>query len=92
MTTLVTHRLGTFLTEQTYAKLPADVVDYTKLLVLDSIACGLGASRMARTRIAHQVADRLGEAPEATLFGMDRLVPVGPRRLGQRRDHEPARR
>ena len=75
MTALVTHRLGTFLTEQTYARLPADVVDYTKLLVLDSIACGLGAARMERTRIAHRVAARLGDAPDATLFGMDRLVP-----------------
>lgn len=76
MSALVTHQLGTFITEQTYAKLPADVVDHTKLLVLDSIACGLGASRMDRTRIAHQVAARLGAAPEATLFGMDGLVPA----------------
>lgn len=76
MTELVTQRLGRFVTDTAFDQLPSDVVDYTKLLVLDSIACGLGASRMERTRMGHAVAARLGDAAEATLFGMDRLVPA----------------
>jgi 2-methylcitrate dehydratase PrpD len=76
MNELVTRRLGRFVTETAFEQLPSDVVDYTKLLVLDSIACGLGAARMERTRMGHAVASRLGAAEEATLFGMDRLVPA----------------
>ncbi|MGN0065638.1 MAG: MmgE/PrpD family protein [Nocardioides sp.] len=76
MTELVTQRLGRFVTDTGFDQLPSDVVDYTKLLVLDSIACGLGASQMERTRMGHRVAARLGDGQEATLFGMDRLVPA----------------
>lgn len=75
-TTPVIAELARFVTDHSHDRLPADVVDYSKLLVLDSLACGLGASRMARTRMGHGVAARLGGGEEATLFGMDRLVPA----------------
>ena len=69
-----TQRLAAFAVNTGFADLPDDVVDYTKLLILDSIACGLGASEMDRTRMSHRVLERLGGLEEATVFGLRRKV------------------
>jgi len=53
-----TQRLARFAVRTRFDDLPADVVDYTKLLILDSLACGVGASRMERTRMSHSVLER----------------------------------
>ncbi|WP_181319317.1 MmgE/PrpD family protein [Rhodococcus sp. OK519] len=69
-----TQRLAEFAVRTRFEDLPEDVVDYTKLLILDSLACGVGASRMERTRMSHRVLERLGGPEEATVFGLGRKV------------------
>ena len=74
-TDTLTHALARFAVETSFDDLPAEVVDYTKLLILDSLICGIGASRAERTRMSHRLAERLGGPAEATVFGMGTQVP-----------------
>lgn len=69
-----TQLLADFAVDTRFEDLPNDVTDYTKLLILDSLICGLGAAKMERTRMAHRFAERLGEQGESTVFGMPRKL------------------
>ena len=74
-TDTLTHAMARFAVVTEFTDLPAEVVDYTKLLILDSLICGIGASQAERTQMSHKLAERLGGPAEATVFGMDTQVP-----------------
>jgi 2-methylcitrate dehydratase PrpD len=67
-------KLARFAVGTTLADLPGDVVDYGKLVVLDSLICGLAAARLDRSRMVQRVAARFGGPPEATVFGLPQRV------------------
>lgn len=66
--------MAKFACATSFDDLPEDVVDYTKLLILDSLICGLSAAKMERSQMSHQVALRMGGPAEATIFGLDQKV------------------
>lgn len=76
MTSLLTEQITDFAAERAAGDLPADVADYTKLIMFDTLVCGLAAARMERTGMAHSVIDRLGGPEEATVFGRARKAPA----------------
>jgi len=72
----VTTALADFVHDATFDRLPPEVVDYTKLVLLDSIACGIAAGGLERSRMMHHVVERLGGPAEADVFGMQHRVPA----------------
>src|SRR5258708_7587168 len=52
-----------------YANLPAEVVHEAKRVILDTLACALGAYRSEPVGIARRVARELGGNAEATTMG-----------------------
>ena len=53
---------------------PQDVLDYSKIVLMDTLVCGLAAARLERSRITGCVASRLGGPAEATVFGLPQRV------------------
>lgn len=76
MTTNCTQRLADFVCDSELGRLPPEVVDYTKLVILDSLVCGIAAGRLERSRMMHAVVEGLGGGAEASVFGLDRRVPA----------------
>lgn len=64
-----TAQLARFATRTTGAEIPDDVRDYGKIVLLDSIICGLAATRLKRGRMVQRVAERFGGPAESTVFG-----------------------
>lgn len=56
------------------ADVPESVADYNKLVLMDSLICGLAASQLERSRMVQRVAGRIGGRPEATVFGLPAKV------------------
>lgn len=54
--------------------IPEAVREYGKLVLLDSLVCGLGAIRLQRSRMVQAVAARFGGPAEATVFGLPQQV------------------
>ncbi len=69
-------QLADFACGTRFEDLPAEVVDYTKLVIFDSLICGIAARELERTKMMHAVVAQLGREPEASVFGMDRRVPA----------------
>ncbi|MBK7249504.1 MAG: MmgE/PrpD family protein [Gammaproteobacteria bacterium] len=65
-----TQELADFVVDTPYEALPADVIDVAKLLILDSMICGIAAASAERTRMLHRVVVRLGGSPDANIFGL----------------------
>lgn len=70
-----TQKLADFVVDTPYEALPHEVLDITKLLILDSLVCGIAAAGVERTRMLHRVLERLGGREEATVFGFERRMP-----------------
>jgi len=70
-----TQALADFAVDTRFEDLPAEVVDTAKLVILDSLICGLAAGGLERTRMMHGVVSRLGGRPEASVFGLDGRFP-----------------
>lgn len=66
--------LARFAVGTQFDDLPDDVVDYGKLVLLDTVICGLAASRLERSRMVQRVAARFGGPAEATVFGLPQKV------------------
>jgi 2-methylcitrate dehydratase PrpD len=75
-TATITHRLADFASEARYSDIPEDVADYTKLLLLDTIICGIAAGDMQRSKIMHRVLESMGGHPDATVFGTAQRYPA----------------
>jgi 2-methylcitrate dehydratase PrpD len=67
-------RLAGFAVDTQLADLPDDVVDYGKLVLLDTLICGLAAARLDRCRMTQRVAARFGGPRESTVFGLPTKV------------------
>ncbi|HVX22800.1 MAG TPA: MmgE/PrpD family protein [Acidimicrobiales bacterium] len=65
-----TQELADFVSGTTYDDLPSEVVDYTKLIILDCLACGIAGGGEPRSRMMHDVVRRLGGPADATVFGL----------------------
>ena len=65
-----TQMLADFASQTTFDDLPVEVVEYTKLVILDSLICGIAARGEGRTRMMHDVVRRLGGPPDAAVFGL----------------------
>lgn len=64
-------RLADFVTNTRFEDLPTDIVDYTKLVILDSLICGIAAGGLERSRMMHRALERIGGRPESTVFGLE---------------------
>src|ERR1019366_8126859 len=69
-------QLADFVYETCFERIPAEVVDYTKLVILDSLICGIAAGPLERSRMMHAVVAGLGGPPEASVFGMEQRTPA----------------
>ena len=69
-------QLADFVSATRFEQLPAEVVEYTKLVILDSLICGIAAGPMERSRMMQAVVGQLGGPPEASLFGSNLRVPA----------------
>jgi 2-methylcitrate dehydratase PrpD len=76
MATNVTRTLADFVHNAEYSALPTEVVDYTKLVILDTLICGIAAGDFERSRMMHEVVRGLGGPAEAHVFGMGERVPA----------------
>lgn len=76
-TKTITQKMADFAVNTSFDDLPTEVVEYTKLLILDSLICGIGAAQADRTKMSHKFAERLGGPEESTVFGMAKRVPSG---------------
>lgn len=52
-----------------YSELPADVIDVTKRVIIDGLACAIGGFNSPTGQIVRNYAKECGGAPEATLIG-----------------------
>ena len=71
-----TQRLADFVADARFRDLKDEVVDYTKMIILDSLICGITAASMERSRMMQAMVRRQGGAPEASVFGIDGRYPV----------------
>ena len=72
----ITQTIADFASSTRFEDLPADVVDYTKLLILDTLICGLAAGKMERTAMMHRVLEEFGGEEDAVVFGSARRYPA----------------
>lgn len=72
----ITQTIADFASSTRFEDLPSDVVDYAKLLILDTLICGLSAGRMPRTVMMHRLLDEFGGKEESVVFGSRRRYPA----------------
>lgn len=72
----ITRTLADFVATTRFEDLPSEVVDYTKLVILDSLICGIAAGGMERSRMMHGVVEALQGPEEASVFGLRHKVPA----------------
>jgi 2-methylcitrate dehydratase len=70
----VAEDVARWVVELHYDDLPANVIDKTKRVLLDTIGCALGAIEAEPVRIAQQVVALEGGAPQASVLGLGRKV------------------
>ncbi len=64
-----TNRLAHFATECAYADLPSNVQEITRLLLIDTIGCALGGTKVDKGRIPIAVAKSFGASSDCTIIG-----------------------
>ena len=65
----VTQQPAEFTIAMKYGDLPEDVVEKTKLMLLDSIGCALGGYITDKYRIGMELIAEFGGHPQATIIG-----------------------
>jgi len=74
MTTIV-GRIGEYAASLVWEDIEADVLDYAKRILLDSLACGFGGLRSEPARIVREsIAELHGAGDQATLLGLGTRV------------------
>lgn len=68
--TMLVEDVASWVAELRYAILPRAVVDRTKLVLLDTLGCALGALEAEPLRLARQVISEQGGNPQATPIGV----------------------
>jgi 2-methylcitrate dehydratase PrpD len=76
METSATEALADFVHDTRFEDLPSEVIDYTKLVILDTIVCGIAAGPLERSGLMHRVVQQLGGPEEASVFGLSRRAPA----------------
>ena len=66
-----TRALAQFAAELTYEKIPASVIEHSKICLLDTLGCGLFGSTLPWARIVADFTRELGEKQESTVWGRD---------------------
>ncbi len=72
----ITQTLADFVYDTDYASLPSEVVDYMKLVILDTLIGGTAAGGFERSCMMHEAVRGLGGPQEASVFGMSERVPA----------------
>lgn len=72
----ITRKLADFASRTVYEDLPEEVIDYTKLLIMDTVICGMAAGWMDRTRMLHGALESLGGRAESSVFGTRQRYPA----------------
>ncbi len=54
--------------------IPPEVREYARIVLLDTLVCGLAAARLERSQMAQRLAARFGGPSEATVFGLAQRV------------------
>ncbi len=65
----VVERIGEYVEELRPEHVGADVIDYAKRILLDSLACGYGGLESQPARLVRDAVAELGGHPQATLIG-----------------------
>jgi 2-methylcitrate dehydratase PrpD len=68
--TSVTQALTDFTVTTEFQQLPQDLVNHSKLVLLDTIGCALVGKTVSKGRIAVELASRLGGTPEGRIIGV----------------------
>lgn len=71
-----TRRLADFVANTTYADLGEEVIEYTKMIILDTLICGIAAGSMERSRMMHEIVRRQGGVAQASIFGIEGRYPA----------------
>lgn len=67
--------LADFITNLKFEDIPSDVVNHQKLLILDTLGCGLFGSTIRCSKIVAELVKNWGGREEATVWGTDLKVP-----------------
>ena len=67
-----TEKLSNFVAQTNYTHLPQDVVNKTKLILLDSIGCALGAFALSEIKIINEIVEEWGGNPQCSIIGGSR--------------------
>jgi len=70
----LTSNLADFSSGMKFDDIPDPIVDITKLVIFDSLICGLAAQKFERTKMMHSVIKQLGGPEESTVFGLRQRV------------------
>jgi len=65
----VTQQMAEYITKLPYEKIPIPVVEYSKILILDALGCGVRGSQTDIGKSTFGFAGQLGSAPQATVWG-----------------------
>ena len=65
-----------FVINTRYEDIPEHIIEYTKLVYLDSIICAIAAGVQERSQMLAKVYTGMGGNPESTIFGCDIKVPA----------------
>lgn len=76
METGITRSWANFASSVSFSDLPSEVIDYTKLIILDTVICGLAARHLERSQMMHGVLKSLGGHEESTVFGINQKFPA----------------
>jgi aconitate decarboxylase len=72
----VTMRLSEFSSALEWSDIPKEVIEKTKLCILDTLACGLYGSILPWGKLVIQFGKSLGKGEEATVFGTGTKLPA----------------
>lgn len=70
----LTIRMARFACQTGFSDIPAEVVEYAKVMIADSLACGFGAAALPGARNLVTVAEKWGGPPDATILTTGRKV------------------
>lgn len=72
----ISENIARFVTELRYEDIPADVIDYVKLLMVDTFGCVMPSMAEPHANSVKRAIEKLPKLPEATLWGTEEKVTV----------------
>ena len=67
--------LSRYIAQTKFEDIPADTVEYAKLLIMDSIGCAIGGSRLKPGELVIDFFTQLGGCPEAAILATGKKLP-----------------